>query len=271
MRSISVLAAVTAIATATVTSVVAEEPGASIDWSGFYAGIGITGHSASGLADVSQNEQIDYQDRPAPDGAGVGGLLTLGYRTQHGTVLFGIDGQFDIGGPFELGGGDDYYHLIDEFCPADGLCANSGVKGTLDPLWRLRGTLGAELTDGVVFYGAGGIAAADASIAGIFAAARDINGGFESQEFIYPYGPYEQRLIGPSVGAGFEARLTGNLSIRAEASIDWFGDVEIDGIASPSASRNGGGTTVYGSFDADEYVTLINKSAQVSLIWDLDG
>lgn len=245
--------------------------GAPMDLNGFYAGLGI--ESTSIYSDTEgQLEHVDGVRQWTRDGAGVSGVVTLGHRGQLGSVILGLEGQLLLGDPLAMAGGDQYLTSSLQLCggPPE-QCVNSGLIGFLDPVWRVRGTMGKELAPGVSVFGSAGFAAADVTVNGNFVTYmyRDSVGGGEGYSQRLFDDPVTERVTGPSLGAGIEMKVSQRLSLRGEASIDYFGHVDASGGEGRPYWDAGNDHLLEVEMPASENTALINKSMQVSVIWSV--
>jgi predicted porin len=96
------------------------------DWTGFYAGI--------------QAGQLDVDTSIGADGDDTQYGVHAGYRFDTGTLVYGGEFDYDTG-TVSLGGG----------------------AATVDDVWRLKGTLGYDIGD-ILLYGAAGYAEVDTSL-----------------------------------------------------------------------------------------------------------
>lgn len=148
-------------------------------WDGFYAGV--VGGFGSGRVDYTDIGAVVAAD-PAISGGMIGG--TLGYNAQFDDIVLGIEGDLswaNLNGSLSNGAGVTFQ-------------SNVGWVGTL------RGRVGVDL-DPVLLYATAGLA-----------------GGSLTTTLVGPAGatPYTSTHVGFAVGAGAEAMVTDDISVKAE-------------------------------------------------------
>ncbi len=165
-------------------------------WSGFYAGV--QGGYSAGTGHINDPGLGDIASR------GWFGGAHLGYLAQRGSVVFGIEGDFNSG-------------------PASGARSfAAGVETMSDRNWTssVRGRLGYAVGNAFV-YGAAGAAFAEHELTAV-------NGGLTSTgKTVFP---------GFVVGGGVDWKVTNNVSLRGEVLQYRFGTRHIDvgGVSVPT-------------------------------------
>lgn len=145
-------------------------------WAGPYAGVTV-GYGFNGSADSAFGD-------PDRDGMVFGGFA--GWNFQNGALVYGAEADI---GYSDVDGG------------VTGLAARSGLDGSL------RARLGYAMTDQILLYGTGGVAAQEMNI---------YTSGVKSEE----------TMVGWTAGAGVDALLTENIFARAEYRYTDFGSTD---------------------------------------------
>ncbi|HEY9012775.1 MAG TPA: outer membrane protein [Devosia sp.] len=179
----STLAALAMIGAAQAADLIIEQPAVPAAdspayWDGFYAGV--VGGFGSGRVDYTDIGAIVAAD-PAISGGMIG--ATLGYNTQFDNIVLGIEGDLswaNLNGSLSNGAGVTFQ-------------SNVGWVGTL------RGRIGVDL-DPVLLYATAGLAA------GSLTTTLDVPGATA----------YTATHVGFAVGAGVEAMVTDDISVKAE-------------------------------------------------------
>lgn len=196
-------------------------------WSGIYAGAHVgyvrgdveVGFLDFALPGLGQGYTADV------DGATFG--VQAGARRQLGSVVVGVDAQFDVGrlqgGASYSGNGDGY------FCDAD---CQASVRFTsrVDDIFLLTGRLGWAASDSWLVYGKAGYALADVEHRGAVDAEADFCGG--SPCSLRGRGRASERHGGWVIGGGVEHRLTQQLSIALDYSAISLDDETVRGRSS---------------------------------------
>lgn len=249
----------------------------TVDWTGFYAGVGLTLNSARGMPDGTWEGTIDDIQIPQPTNyTGIGGIATIGAAIDAGTVVLGLDAQFDFGEPVTIGNGSDVSFDLAKFCDLtegdDPNCAVAGISGTIDPLWRARAVIGTEIEPGFLVFAAGGVAAADVNLYTLFA--RTGVEGFGSASSVPPFSggsfdPVYERLVGYTIGAGWQKRVTENFSLRGEVTHDNYGQFTTGPVGATVGLFTPAGNA-QASIEVLDYVTITNTAGQISAIWHVN-
>jgi outer membrane immunogenic protein len=188
MKTILLAALATALCSA---PALAGDPAAT-DWSGFY--LGVNGGYGLGHFDVVTASTIPDLDGIERGYGANGGLFgaTTGFNVQTGNIVFGLEGDVDWA---RLSG--TAAPIKPNNSPASVLTSN------INWLTTLRGRVGFG-EDNLLFFATGGLAA----------------GGVNGTVTNFPSGSTTSTLgstqYGYAAGAGIEAALTDNVSIKAE-------------------------------------------------------
>lgn len=198
-----------------------------VGWSGVYAGAHagyVHGDADVGFLDfalpgLGQGYSADV------DGAAVG--AQLGARRQLGSIVVGVDAQFDIGrlrgSVGYVGDGSDY------FCDA-GCQASVRFTSRIDNIFMLTGRLGWAANDAWLLYGKAGYASADVEHRGAVNAEADFCGTAPCS--LRGRGGAEERHHGWVIGGGVEHRLTRHLSLALDYSAISLDDATVRGRSS---------------------------------------
>jgi outer membrane immunogenic protein len=198
-------------------------------WTGFYLG-GNFGYSW-GISDPNVNFFDASQFIIAsPDGSfkldGVLGGGQAGYNRQTGNWIWGLEADFQGSGQR----GSRTYTCAAGVCSTTGLPVNETVSQQLDWFGTVRGRLGFALMPPMLFYATGGLAYGEIKTAGLISDP----GSFSIDTF----------KTGWTAGAGIEARIVGNWTVKLEYLYMDLGDVSNNnltptGIIVPGVPRNG--------------------------------
>jgi outer membrane immunogenic protein len=165
----------------------------SFDWNGFY--IGVRGSLSS--ADVSHTYDVltAHAHTFHYSGTGLGGGVVAGFNHQSGNWVFGVEGS--LSDPNISGSG----LCLDPACPGSGSAPSFSVDFAAD----VRGRVG-YLWNNTLFFGAAGWTGAS----------------FKVSDTLQP-ATVTQWLNGFEIGAGFEAPLTTNATLRGEYVYSSYG------------------------------------------------
>jgi outer membrane immunogenic protein len=170
------------------------------DWTGFYIGTNLGYSFGRGTTDGTQTigslVAALTTVTPMSGRADVNGFIgggQLGYNWQHGAWVFGLEGDIQFSN--ERGSGS----VCTAACPA-GLVFTRDYK--LDWFGTARGRVGFLPAERILLYATGGLA----------------YGGFSGSSSTLPmdFGTWSQTNVGWTVGAGAEAALGANWSVKLE-------------------------------------------------------
>ena len=254
----------------------AQEATPATDWTGFYAGVGL---SASQLKidpnDASPDDDVTiYWNGPVNGYWSVatteliptlrgssGGALLAGYGVQQASSYRAVEGELDLGGAvsadtelsYPMGQGS----LFVDSCAASELCAVTDKALSVDVLGRFRGLAGVVIAPSVMGFAAAGVALArvDAS-----ATAQTQTYGVDSLDSANA----SELIAGLTLGVGVEIKPTENLRLRAETLIDsfsWSYDLDADVPYHCYAYCAASDASMAGT------ASFANTSARLSAIW----
>ena len=195
--------------------------GSGVDWNGFYAGVfggyALDRQAAGGgsYGPLDQGSQsIELSGASTRINAPFGGIQA-GYNYQHGIVVVG--GEFDLG----MGGlsksATGHLGVVNND-PLDPGTFDIMTKATysIGPIATLRGRIGLEVPEGIIFYLTGGIAVAERTTT------SDTDGTSTLGLASYGSGSFSSKssqiVYGPVFGGGVEAMVTDHVSLAAEYS-----------------------------------------------------
>jgi outer membrane immunogenic protein len=174
------------------------------DWSGFYAGFGISGAygvDSLSLVDVKGNvsKDLDNEDFSL---SSIDGFVEGGYDFQTGNLVFGVNGNYDF----------NYSSDTSAFQKS----AKTVYTEQLGSGWGLGVRAGILANDSTLVFGSVGFASRDVELGYEKAAGKDPAVSFN--ETVSAAGYY--------VGAGMETLLSDNLSLKAEYRYSQFDGYE---------------------------------------------
>lgn len=235
------------------------------DWSQFYVGAGgsyssttpsVGGPVALTVNGVTRTSLDSVQDMSA--------FILAGFTHEYaGSVVAGLEGDIDLGGPISIG------TLSDGPCFLGTVtCATGGVVGTVDPLGHLRALLGYAPDARLLLFTSVGLAAANATAIGARVEARAVSGGSSggSASTATYQTPITGLLPGVTVGAGAQVKVTGNVSIRAEVLHDMYGALAVPSTGLLFGGAGSGSQSASASVDIRGIWAFSRTTARISLI-----
>lgn len=167
-------------------------------WTGFYVG-GQIGHGNLNFDGVFDIGEDDFDNRAFAnnlDLSGFVGGIHVGYNLQHGSIVYGVEGDFN---------------WLDQDDRSQDVDSADFVTGEVEYLATIRGRLG--LTNNhVLVYGTAGVAFVDSEYTAVNAGGDGSSGSLDFNE------------TGWVVGGGAEFALTQNFSLRAQGLYYDFGE-----------------------------------------------
>lgn len=235
------------------------------DWTGFYAGVGLSASQAqvdpyvstlggpvSGVGSPSSTRLLTELLPGQADSVSLS--LFTGYGLQLGSAFVGIEGDLDLAPSVSTNGA--FVEFGSLTCTA--FCTSSNGSVSFDTLGRLRALVGVVIEPTVMGFVAGGVAIAQADAE---LSTKVIVPGILDED-----AATSSELIGGiTLGAGVEIKATGNLRIRAEALIDSFAPWSYDLQSASSATVPEGNGSLDYNLSGD--AVFANVSGRVALVW----
>lgn len=232
----------------------------TMDWSGFYAGVGISAGAGAAVPDGGRTittNGVAASVNPT-FWPGQSGFVLAGYAHQFDHIVLGIEGEIDLAGAIELGIGDPF--VSPGSCAVGTTpCTVTSINGSLDPLGHLRVTAGYAVNDTILLFGSAGVAVARASFTGV---AGKSSTGMMGQMSNSP--PAEDVILGYTVGLGGQLRISAKMSVRGEATFNSYGDLAVNSPHGLTVSN----ATSFDSTLVSRAVGFRSAAAKLSLIID---
>ena len=254
-----------------------------VDWAGFYAGMGVgagvMSTSFSGintldtgaptLGDLEGQDPLDIDWDSIPDVlthhwvpgdlAVFSEHLLAGVAMRHGALVFALEADAEFG-----------LHLDTRtHCSGEVECIDGGVFTTVSPLGHVRGIVGAVISDNMMGFVSGGLAAA---VGGVDVG-HELH--FPPQDDIQcsvSFEPQRTLMFAPSVGAGIDVKATDRLRIRAEGIVDFYSASLDVGPFRPLSfcgiGENDPGLAAESNVDGTAHFGVA-ATARVSFIWEM--
>lgn len=199
------------------------------DWTGPYLGIGL---SSTYAQELMTRLQASVNGNPAQAGGANdhSGALILGYWVPRGNWLLGGELQILGGSPLDFGPSGTCIGT-----PGDPPCAEAGMIGQLDPTARLLALAGTEATPDTLVFGGLGLVQAEGTFLGTFAIANSL---ISSAGISSTTAPQTRELLGLSLAAGAEHRLTPAMSLRFSVIYDTFEHWETPSVGSGAGASD---------------------------------
>lgn len=234
------------------------------NWSGFYLGGGISSNKAFDLPDggvsVTANGETKTGLSNLVGASGTNGHILAGYNWQFANTIIGIEADYTLGPDLVFGGADSGFDYLT--CPDTEACGYFTTYSTLKPLGHLRGTLGFETSANSMVYLSAGVSFANAKLDEMGYGIKPIGGGGAAGTSGFITSP-EETLIGTTIGAGTQVKISRNLIFRGEITYDNFGTLSL-------LSPKSGGLIIPGvssSYAANSGIIYTNTSIKMSLIY----
>lgn len=235
------------------------------DWTGFYAGVGLSASQAQLDPHVSS---IDWSTSAWGGGSGIRMLsgvlpvqadslslsLVTGYGLQLGSAFVGIEGDLDLAPAVST---KEFFVELGQGCP-DFFCLASDGSAGFDTLGRVRALVGVVIDPAVMGFFAGGVAIGQASAE---LSTRVIVPGLTDEDAATA----SDLVAGITLGAGVEIKATDHLRIRAEALVDSYApwSYDLQSLSSATASGKSGSVDYVLGGDA----VFSSTSGRLSAIW----
>jgi opacity protein-like surface antigen len=254
-----------------------------VDWAGFYAGMGVgagvMSTSFSGintldtgaptLGDVEGQDPLNIDWDTIPDVLThhwVPGDLTVfsehilaGVAMRHGALVFGLEADAEFGWQLDTR----------TRCSGEVECIDGGVLTTVSPLGHVRGIVGAVISDNMMGFVSGGLAAA---VGGVDVGHELHFPPQDGIQCIVRGEPQRTLMFAPSVGAGIDVRATDALRIRAEGIVDLYSaSLDVGPFRAFSfcgIGENDPGLAAEANVDGTAQFGLA-ATARVSFIWEM--
>lgn len=242
----------------------------AMDWTGFYAGVGIGGQQTGFVPESTTANitiSINTNNQTAGSGASIppwqdltrvttpAAQLIAGYGAQLGNAYLGVEGELDLLGPVSSPTSSP---LAD--CSLYNVCGNLLMVDRVDSLGRIRGLFGVVLDPRVMVFAAGGAAFATSSV--LVSAHADVDGGTSVDDMMSD----SRLMVAPSIGGGVEVKATDNLRLRLEGSMESFG-LFSSGTLNAAAAAAGGGGSFSGTISGSSAFSASVVSARLAALW----
>lgn len=245
-----------------------------MDWTGFYAGVGIA------LQRTSTNVTMDHYNAdtvlspdPFPQDVSASSStiittfqdvdidayvpsLIAGFGKQlDNKVYLGVEGEYDFGAPV------DFNALSSIDCTSD-LCLSSTNESSLQSLGRLRAIFGVAPDQNYLLFGTAGLVIGKASVGALSIAY--VNG----TQTDYDDENASDYLIGATFGAGVEFKATQNLRIRLEGAIDTYPTaVQAADVTATSTADDGNGDTATATLNYGGSAVFSDVMVRAAVLW----
>lgn len=200
---------------------------ASADWSGFYAGFGLS--SAFGVDTLSliHTDEVKTDATNDYDLSGVNGFVEGGYDFQAGSLVFGVNGNYD-------------FNFSDDVSTSTSKSGKAVTSESLGNGWGVGVRAGVLANESTLVFGSLGYAS------------RDVEVGYEKEG----KDPFSETYAatGYYVGAGIETLLTDSISLKAEYRYSQFGD----GYESAALGKSGKHVLSSDGFDTQQVRASLN-------------
>jgi opacity protein-like surface antigen len=239
------------------------------DWSGFYAGGGLSASRKSvefpdavnyvWSVDTTAPGVIDVTAYPASNQEldATGGHLLAGYMFQKGRFVFGIEGDYEFGNDVAYANSPGVPTSVTSGVVTTG---NFSIAGTqiffsdIETMGHIRGIAGLEVSPAMMAFAAGGVAfgkgpsEVGAKAGGLVASSPSAPlTGMDTALSA----PTDDTLVGYSIGGGVQVKASRHVRLRAEYLYDRFKSVDLEP-QGPGGSGAGFGGTI-GELTTDAY------------------